>query len=532
MFTVSEVVRMSTKVLVAGDVEGNITTLFKRVETVNKKAGPFEMLLCVGSFFGPGNLGWADYKSGRCKVPLPVYILGPNSEAELVPYPDLAGCELAENVIYLGRQGCFTTKEGLRVAYLSGVQAEDLLGAKTFHHTHVNLQQLEANLKWDDPKYCGVDILLTSDWPRGVSNNAGQARSEAVDDLTVGSPLVSRLALLARPRYHFSAVQDEHYERPPYRNHQSGSEQSRHVTRFIALAKVGNSAKKKWLYAFNISPMSSLPRAELVNQPLGVTDMPFREEHITVETGDNKQQFRWDMNAKMDEHEKKRKRDGGDEGGRGPPKSSGPCWFCLSSKEVEKHLIVSVGTHCYLALPKGGLTPDHVLILPIGHHQNLVGLPEEVEAEVSKFKSALRKMYKRLGKATVFFERNYRTSHLQIQVVPVDKDLSTEVKKVFLDSAAQLEIDMNEIPSHVPLSQLAVQGQPYFYAETPGKEKLFGRVGKNFPLQFGREVLADKRLLDMEDRVDWKTCSTSKEKETEATKDFRKTFSQFDFTAE
>ena len=53
------------KVMVAGDVEGNLTTLFKRVEAVDKKAGPFEMLLCVGSFFGPGNPGWTDYKSGR-----------------------------------------------------------------------------------------------------------------------------------------------------------------------------------------------------------------------------------------------------------------------------------------------------------------------------------------------------------------------------------------------------------------------------------------------------------------------------------
>ena len=59
---------MSLKILVSGDAEGNISALFKRVETVNAKAGPFEMLLCVGSFFGPGNLGWSDYKSGRCKV--------------------------------------------------------------------------------------------------------------------------------------------------------------------------------------------------------------------------------------------------------------------------------------------------------------------------------------------------------------------------------------------------------------------------------------------------------------------------------
>ena len=30
---------MAMKVLVAGDVEGNITALFKRVDAVNKKAG-------------------------------------------------------------------------------------------------------------------------------------------------------------------------------------------------------------------------------------------------------------------------------------------------------------------------------------------------------------------------------------------------------------------------------------------------------------------------------------------------------------
>ena len=95
MMCVLQLQSMAMKVLVAGDVEGNITALFKRVDAVNKKAGqwnippptrphltphpppgptspspdpppgPFEMVLCVGSFFGPGNPGCADYKSGR-----------------------------------------------------------------------------------------------------------------------------------------------------------------------------------------------------------------------------------------------------------------------------------------------------------------------------------------------------------------------------------------------------------------------------------------------------------------------------------
>ena len=30
---------------------------------------------------------------------------------------------------------------------------------------------------------------------------------------------------------------------------------------------------------------------------------------------------------------------------RAPPRPSGPCWFCLSSPDIEKHLIVSIGNH-------------------------------------------------------------------------------------------------------------------------------------------------------------------------------------------
>merc|ERR1719400_2756776 len=185
--------------------------------------------------------------------------------------------------------------------------------------------------------------------------------------------------------------------------------------------------------------MSSMVRADLVTQPSGVTDLPYREEHITLSGGKDKQQFFYDMNAKMDEggKGKKRKR----EGDSAPPRPTGPCWFCLSSAEVEKHLIVSVGTHCYLALPKGGLTDDHVLICPIGHHSSQISLPEEAVEEVKKFKSALRKMYKKHGKSAVFFERNYKQTHLQIQVVPLPRESASKVKPVWLETAASLELD-------------------------------------------------------------------------------------------
>lgn len=42
----------AAKVLFSGAVEGDLPGLFKKVETVNKKNGPFEALFCVGQFFG------------------------------------------------------------------------------------------------------------------------------------------------------------------------------------------------------------------------------------------------------------------------------------------------------------------------------------------------------------------------------------------------------------------------------------------------------------------------------------------------
>ena len=90
------------------------------------------------------------------------------------------------------------------MAYLSGVNPEDSLSAKSHNYTVENLNSLEATLRWDSPRYAGVDILMTSDWPRGISHGLGG--SGPVDDLSVGSALVSRLALLSRPRYHFAGL--------------------------------------------------------------------------------------------------------------------------------------------------------------------------------------------------------------------------------------------------------------------------------------------------------------------------------------
>ncbi len=93
-------------------------------------------------------------------------------------------------------------------------------------------------------------------------------------------------------------------------------------------------------------------------------------------------------------------------------------------------------------------------------------------------------------------------------------------------------MELLEIPDHSSLPQMAPPGAPYFYAELPCKTRLFHRVRSGFPIQFGREALAARQLLDMEERVDWRHCKADKEEETKMTKEFRTTFQPYDFTLE
>ncbi|XP_063784574.1 CWF19-like protein 1 isoform X2 [Pseudophryne corroboree] len=530
--------------LVCGDVYGRFDVLFNRVRTIQKKSGQFDLLLCVGSFFGTSPESealWEEYKSGVKQAPVQTYVLGSNSQQTVKYFQDVDGCELATNITYLGRKGVFTGASGLQIAYLSGIESSSE-PAPAYCFSPKDVMSLKMSLTTNS-KFKGVDILLTSPWPKDVWSY-GNAPTD-VDLKSCGSALVSSLAGSLKPRYHFSALEGENYERVPYRNHMVLQEAAQHVSRFIALASVGNPNKKKYIYAFTIAPMRSMDSAELVKQPLDVTENPYRKSgkdakksQVTKameEEEEPAQQFFFDLSK---QHGKKRQSDG--RGGartqgkqpRKHPQPTGPCWFCLASPEVEKHLVVSIGEDCYVALAKGGLTSDHILILPIGHYQAMVDLSSEVVEECEKYKASLKKFYKAKGKRYVMFERNYRSHHLQLQVVPLPLDCCTteDIKESFIIQAQEQNIELLEIPQHTDIKQIVQPGTPYFYVELDTGEKLFHRIKKNFPLQFGREVLASEALLNIPTRADWKACKLSHEEEEDQAKSFRREFEPFDFS--
>uniref|UniRef100_A0A8C2APA3 CWF19-like protein 1 n=1 Tax=Cyprinus carpio TaxID=7962 RepID=A0A8C2APA3_CYPCA len=492
------------RVLACGDVEGRINALFNRVNAIQKKSGQFDLLLCVGEFFGnspEAEAEWEAYKSGAKKAPIHTYILGAASQETVKYFPNSDGCELAENITCLGRRGIFTGASGLQIAYVSGREAQHE-PAPSHCFTSKDITALAAPLL-SNSKFRGVDVLLTSQWPRGV----WQYGNSPVSFCGVSS--IADLADKLKPRYHFAGLEAVHYERLPYRNHVVLQENAQHVSRFIALATVNNPAKKKYLYAFNIVPMKSMDPAELVKQPQDVTENPYR----------------------------KPMKDGKKE--KPPPSMTALLHF--RRPELESRLVdlfqfrppsfSPTSLPCYMALAKGSLTPDHVLLLPIGHYQSVVDLASEVVEEMEKYKSAIKKFCKSRGQRCIMFERNYRSQHLQLQVVPVsmEKCSTEDIKEAFMTQAEEQQMELMEIPAHTDLKQIAPPGTPYFYVELDTGEKLFYRIKKNFPLQFGREVLASEALLNIPMRADWRECKCTKEEEEDQAKQMRSDFEPFDF---
>jgi len=57
-------------------------------------------------------------------------------------------------------------------------------------------------------------------------------------------------------------------------------EDPKQCTRFLSLASVANAEKKKWLYAFTVTPGSNMPVAKLVEQPNDVTECPYSADKL------------------------------------------------------------------------------------------------------------------------------------------------------------------------------------------------------------------------------------------------------------
>lgn len=76
-----------------------------------------------------------------------------------------------------------------------------------------------------------------------------------------------------------------------HRNHSFSGDAVEHATRFIALAKAGNSLKHKWLYAFSLIPIDQMRATDLYQETTDQTDCPYTA--IVLQSRLSSKQVNW-----------------------------------------------------------------------------------------------------------------------------------------------------------------------------------------------------------------------------------------------
>ncbi|XP_070685094.1 CWF19-like protein 2 [Pempheris klunzingeri] len=185
------------------------------------------------------------------------------------------------------------------------------------------------------------------------------------------------------------------------------------------------------------------------------------------------------------------------------------CHHCFSSQQLQKHLIVAIGSKAYLSLPAGvSMTEGHCLICPLQHHCCATGLDEDVWSEMQLFRRTLVRMFEAQDLDCVFMETHMnprRRQHMVLECIPLPRELGDMAPIYFKKAIMECDEEWAMNKKIVDLSSKDIRraipkGLPYFAVDF-GLQGGFAHVIENeqkFPPYFGKEVVGG--MMDLEPR--------------------------------
>ncbi|XP_071371988.1 CWF19-like protein 2 isoform X2 [Centroberyx affinis] len=185
------------------------------------------------------------------------------------------------------------------------------------------------------------------------------------------------------------------------------------------------------------------------------------------------------------------------------------CQHCFSSQELQKHLIVAIGSKVYLSLPVGvSMTEGHCLISPLQHHCSATGLDEDVWSEMQLFRRTLVRMFESQELDCVFMETHMnprRRQHMVLECIPLPRELGDMApiyfKKAIMECDEEWAMNKKIVDlSKKDIRQAVPRALPYFAVDF-GLQGGFAHVIENeqkFPYYFGKEVVGG--MMDLEPR--------------------------------
>jgi len=176
------------------------------------------------------------------------------------------------------------------------------------------------------------------------------------------------------------------------------------------------------------------------------------------------------------------------------------CWRCLDSPKMLKHLVISMGVRCYLALPsRAVVTEGHCLIVPREHIIATTQADEDIQEEIMYFRKFLVKMFAAKNQGCVFTETVIsmrKQRHTVVECIPMPADLYSDapifIKKAILESDEQWSVNKKLIDTRQKgLWRSVPKNFPFFSAEF-GNGGGFAHVIEDeamFKPDWGKEIL-------------------------------------------
>ncbi|XP_077397141.1 CWF19-like protein 2 [Festucalex cinctus] len=186
------------------------------------------------------------------------------------------------------------------------------------------------------------------------------------------------------------------------------------------------------------------------------------------------------------------------------------CRHCFSSPELQKHLIVAIGSKVYLSLPAGvSMTDGHCLICPLQHHCSATTLDEDVWSEIQLFRRSLVRMFESQELDCVFMETHMnprKKRHMVLECIPLPRELGDMApiyfKKAIMECDEEWAMNKKVVDlSSKDIRKAVPRGLPYFAVDF-GLQGGFAHVIENeqkFPHYFGKEVVGG--MMDLEPRL-------------------------------
>ncbi|KAE9059299.1 hypothetical protein PF007_g31000, partial [Phytophthora fragariae] len=466
--------------LLCGAVQDHWELLFERARKLNAAAKdkPFEALVCVGRCFPLP----VEYLAGGSKqVPLPTYFL-PGHEAARSWQEDAKQTDVfdqlnaekqsTEPVQVRERFFCLAGAgvaniAGLKVAYVSGTETHGSEEEKGTLLTYPKasaealMQQLLADGDQGD-----VDFLFTAEYPTSFQLLLPEQQLPHGLQAMRGSSAIRQILQQVHPKYHITSRGgdgtrgDVFYQRLPYVSEVTGTGRKQ-LTRLIGLSGVNKVKDKtrKYLHALQVVPFAqqSAEEHQHVDIPAGTTQNPYLHamlEEATSRSGEP--------------DAKRRKLDPAATGGLSAEqieqltsKSQGDAQFFydqrLAVKGQRKGGLIpgdqqqrrnNRPVKAYLAMPKGAICGDHLLIVPIAHDASTMALDEDTWREMERFKSALRRYFASQDKELLVIDRNVATlgaTHCHLQVVGVPKAKAEATRRVFETEGERYHVKFEEL---------------------------------------------------------------------------------------